>query len=161
MADEFDFFSNDCNSWNYIEFINTPNADACNKKRTINICSNNTYNLMKYDCVIMLKEILKHTSNYLSDDVKEWIFKRALQGSKNDYWEILSITTNLSCYFLFRTDETVNYKKIRLLFHKNPLYIKSTDKTFKKFILLPNKYKNCSYNQYLNYLTFQKLYNKV
>ena len=24
-----------------------------------------------------------------------------------------------------------------------------------------NKYKNCSYNQYLNYLTFEKLYNKV
>ena len=24
-----------------------------------------------------------------------------------------------------------------------------------------NKYKNCSYNQYLNYLTFEKLCNKV
>ena len=24
-----------------------------------------------------------------------------------------------------------------------------------------NKYKNCSYRQYLNYLTFEKLYNKV
>jgi hypothetical protein len=31
----------------------------------------------------MLKEILKHTSQYLNDDVKEWIFKKALQGSKN------------------------------------------------------------------------------
>ena len=26
MSDEFDFFSNDCNNWNYNEFINTPNA---------------------------------------------------------------------------------------------------------------------------------------
>jgi hypothetical protein len=37
---------------------------------------------MKYNCVIMLKEILKHTSKYLNDDMKEWIFKKALQGSR-------------------------------------------------------------------------------
>ena len=79
---------------------------------------------MKYDCVIMLKEILKHTSNYLSDDVKEWIFKRALQGSKNDYWEILSITTNLFYFYLFRTEETINYKKFRLWFRQNPFIYK-------------------------------------
>ena len=39
---------------------------------------------LKYIDVILLKEILKHTSKYLNDDVKEWIFKKALQGSKND-----------------------------------------------------------------------------
>ncbi len=61
---------------------------------------------MKYNCVIMLKEILKHTNQYLSDDVKEWLqLTKALQGSKNDYWEILSITTNLFYYYLFRTEE--------------------------------------------------------
>jgi hypothetical protein len=60
----------------------------------------------------MLKEILKHTSQFLNDDVKEWIFKNALQGSKNDYWEILSITTNSFYCYLFRTEETINYKKI-------------------------------------------------
>jgi hypothetical protein len=43
----------------------------------------------------------------------------------------------------------------------NPLYIKSNDETIKKIILPSNTYKNCSYNQYLNYLTFEKLYNKV
>jgi hypothetical protein len=32
----------------------------------------------------MLKEILKHTSKYLNDDVKDWVIKKALQGSKND-----------------------------------------------------------------------------
>ena len=116
---------------------------------------------MKYNCVIMLKEILKHTSKYLNDDVKEWIFKKALQGSKNDYWEILSITTNLFYYYLFRTDETINYTKIRLWFRQNPLYKKSNDETIKNFILPSNKYKNSSYNQYLNYLTFEKLYDKV
>ena len=31
---------------------------------------------MKYNAVIMLKEILKHTSKYLNDDFKEWIFKK-------------------------------------------------------------------------------------
>jgi hypothetical protein len=96
---------------------------------------------MKYNTVIMLKEILKHTSQYLNDDVKEWIFKKALQGSKNDYWEILSITTNLFYYYLFRTEETINYKKIRLWFRQNPLYIKSNDETIKKIILPMNKYK--------------------
>jgi hypothetical protein len=82
MADEFDFFSNDCNNWNYNPFINTPNAGPYNLKRTINSSSNNSYNLMKYNAVIMLKEILKHTSKYLNDDVKERIFKKALQCSK-------------------------------------------------------------------------------
>ena len=37
---------------------------------------------MKYNAVIVLREILKHTSQYLYDDVKEWIFKKALQGSQ-------------------------------------------------------------------------------
>jgi len=79
---------------------------------------------MKYNAVIMLKEILKHTSQYLNDDIKHWINKKALQGTKSDYWDILSITTNLFYYYLFRTDETINYKKFRLWFRKNPLYIK-------------------------------------
>ena len=38
-------------------------------KRTINIAGNNSYNMMKYNAVIMLKEILKHSSKYLNDDV--------------------------------------------------------------------------------------------
>jgi hypothetical protein len=75
---------------------------------------------MKYNTVIVLKEILKHTSKYLNDNVKEWISQKALQGSKNDYWEILSITTNLFYYYLFRTGETIKYKKIRLWFRQNP-----------------------------------------
>ena len=50
---------------------------------------------MKCNCVLMLKDIVKHTAHYWNDDVKEWVFKKALQGSKKDYWEILSITANL------------------------------------------------------------------
>ena len=56
MSDEFDFFSNDCNNWNYNPYINTPNIDPYNLKRTINIAGNNSYNMMKYNAVIMLIE---------------------------------------------------------------------------------------------------------
>jgi hypothetical protein len=57
MTDEFYFFSNDSNNWNYDPFKNTSNADPYNLKRVINISSNNSYNLMKYNAVIILKEI--------------------------------------------------------------------------------------------------------
>ena len=159
MSDELDFFSNDCNNWNYNPYLNTPNADPYNKNRTINISSNNSYNLMKYNAVIMLIEILKHTRQYLNDDIKEWIYKKALQGSKNDYWDILNIMPNLFYYYLFRTDETMNYKKCR--FRQNPLYIKSNDETIKIFILPSNPFKNCLYKEYLSNLTYKKLYEKV
>ena len=111
---------------------------------------------MKYNAVIMLKEILKHTSKHLNDDVKEWIFKKTLQGSKNCYWEILSITTNLFYYYLFRTDETINYKKFRFRFRQNPLYIKSNDETIKNLILPSNPFKNCTYGEYLKKLTYER-----
>jgi hypothetical protein len=73
----------------------------------------------------------------------------------------LSITTNLFYYYLFRTEETINYKKFRLWFRQNPLYIKSNDETIKKFISPSNPFTNCSYKEYLNNLTFEKLYFKV
>jgi hypothetical protein len=50
----------------------------------------------------------------------------------------LSITTNLFYYYLFRTEETINYKKNRWWFRQNPLYIKSNDATIKIFILPSN-----------------------
>ena len=100
--------------------------------------------MMKYNAVIMLKEILKHTNQYLNNDIKIWIEKKALQGTKSDYWDILSITTNLFYYYLFRTEETINYKNFRLFFRKNPLYIKKcenyTDRELK--IMTFNKLKN-------------------
>ena len=34
------------------------------------------YNLYKYNTVIMLKEILKHTKQYLDNDVIEWIIEK-------------------------------------------------------------------------------------
>ena len=115
---------------------------------------------MKYNCVIMLKEILKHIKQYLENDVIEWIINKALQGSKNDYWE-LRITTNIFYYYLFRTDETINYRKFRWWFGQNPLYIKLNHETIKKLILPSNPFKNCSYKEYLTNLTYKKLYDKV
>ena len=62
---------------------------------------------------------------FRKNDVIEWIIKKALQGSKNDSWDILSITTNLFYYFLFITEETINQKKIsfmvqtKLIIYKN------------------------------------------
>ncbi len=57
------------------------------------------------------------------------IFKKALQGSKNDYWQILSITANVFYYYLFRTEDKLDYQFFRKRFLKNPLYIKSNDET--------------------------------
>jgi len=67
---------------------------------------------MKINMVIILKEILKHDKKNLENDVIEWIIKRALESSKKDYWEILSITTNIFYYYLFRTEDKINYKTI-------------------------------------------------
>jgi len=159
--DDFYFFENDPNRWNYNPYINTQNADPYNNNKIINISSNNSYNMMKYNAVIMLKEILKHVNQYLGDDVKDWIFKKTLQGTKSDYWDILSITTNLFYYYLFRTEETINYKKVRLWFRKNPLYIKSDDETIKNFIVPSGGFCDYTYKKYLNTLTYRKLYDKV
>ena len=117
---------------------------------------------MKYNCVIMLKEILKHTNKYLYDDVKEWKFKKALQGSKNGYWETLSITTNLFYYYLFRTEETINFKKIRLWFRQNLLYITNNnvitnnniDNHPDEFFNISDNRRDYKYKEYLNTLTY-------
>ncbi len=54
--------------------------------------NNQYYDGLKYNCVIMLEEILKYSNNLFSDDLKRWIFKKALQGTKSSYWDILNIT---------------------------------------------------------------------
>ena len=163
MSDEFEFFSNDCHNWNYNPFINTPNADPYNLNRIINITGNNSYNMMKYNAVIMLKEISKHSCQYLSDDIKLWINKKALQGTKSDYWDTLSITTNLFYYYLFRTDETINYKKFRLWFRQNPLYINNSniDNYPDEFLNISENRRDYKYKEYLNTLTYKKLHEKV
>ena len=77
MSECLEFFSTDFNNWNYNEFINKSGVDPYNKKKLDPFGCN----LLKYNCVIMLKEILKHTKQYLKNDVIEWIIKKTLQGS--------------------------------------------------------------------------------
>ena len=75
----------------------------------------------------------------------------------------MSITTNLFYYYLFRTDETINYKKIRLWFRQNPLYINNSniDNYPDEFLNISENRRDYNYKQYLKNLTFKKLYNKV
>jgi hypothetical protein len=64
------------------------------------------------------------------------IIKKGLNGSKCDYWDILNITTNLFYHHLSGTEETINYKKFRVWFRNDLLYIKSfeADKTINGFL---------------------------
>ena len=54
--------------------------------------------------------------------------------TNSNYYYILSITGDLFYCYLFRTEETINYTKIRKWFLNNALYIKSIDETIKKNI---------------------------
>jgi hypothetical protein len=58
MSEDFEFFSNDFNNWNSNEMINKTGIDPYNNKKQHDPF---IYNLMKFNCVIMLKEILKDT----------------------------------------------------------------------------------------------------
>ena len=105
----------------------------------------------------MLKEFLRHTSQYLTDDVIEWIFKQPFQGSKNDYWDVLSITTNLFYWYLFRKEGKINYKKFHLWFRKNPLYLTrdDVDKTINDFLHIHENRRDSAYRDYLKKMTWK------
>jgi hypothetical protein len=55
-----DFFITDFKNWNYNGMINKTCIDQYNNNKKLDPFS---YNLLKYNCVIMLKEILKHTKD--------------------------------------------------------------------------------------------------
>jgi len=76
---------------------------------------------MKFNSVIMLKEILKNTRQYIEDDILEWAIKKCLNGSKCNYWDILKITAYLFYYYLFRVEDKINYTNFRKWFLNNPL----------------------------------------
>ena len=76
MAEEFEFFSTDSNHWNFNIMINNPDFDSYNTKQKLDPFG---YNLYKYNTVILLKEILKHTKQYLENDVIEWITKKMFE----------------------------------------------------------------------------------
>jgi len=80
MAEDLNvFFSTDSNNWNFNELINKPGLDPYNTNKKLDPSS---YNLMKFNSVIMLKEILKHTKQYLENDIIEWIVKNVFKVQK-------------------------------------------------------------------------------
>ena len=74
-----DFFNTDPDKWNYNEMINKPGFDPYNNKKKLDPFG---YSLMKYDAVIMLKEILKHIKQYLENDVIEGCLKKLFKVQK-------------------------------------------------------------------------------
>ena len=68
MSEDLDFFSTDFKNWNCNEMINRPGLDPYNNEKKLDPFD---YNLLRYNCVIVLKEILKNTNQYLHDYVKE------------------------------------------------------------------------------------------
>ena len=72
----------------------------------------------------MLKEILKQSNNIFHEDLLEWIDKKCNQGSKSDFYDILSITGNTFNYVLTR-NEPINYKFFRKWCLTNKIYYNS------------------------------------
>ena len=65
MSEYFEFFSNDFNNWNYNEMQTKPDIDPFNNNKKLDPFG---YNLYKYNTIIMLKEILKNTKQYIEEE---------------------------------------------------------------------------------------------
>ena len=63
----------------------------------------------------------------------------------------------------FRTEEKINYKKIRLWFRQNPLYITNDniDNYPNEFLNIHENRRDYKFKEYLKTLTYKKLYDKV
>jgi hypothetical protein len=118
--DELKFFTNTPTDWNFNPLIDNPNINPYTNRRF----KDGSYDPMKINCVIMLKEILKHSNNIFHDDLLEWINKKCFQGSKSDFYDILSITGNLLNYVL-TCNEPINYKNFRKWCLINKIYYNS------------------------------------
>ena len=71
MSEDFEFFYWFFNNWNFNNMSNKPGIDPFNNKKLDPF----SYNLMKFNTVILLKEILKNTRQFMEVDVLEWIKK--------------------------------------------------------------------------------------
>jgi len=153
------FFSDVVNSWNYSSLVLNPNINPY-KNKPFNNNRNQEYDGLKYNCVIMLKEILKNSNNLFSEDLKQHIFKKSLLGTKSNYWNILNITVYIFNYYLFRSNNNeINYKSFRKWYLKNPLYLES-DKKLNEFDGDEFR-KQEQMNKYIKIKTYDRIYNKV
>ena len=152
------FFSDDVNSWNFSPLVLNPDINPY-KNKAFN--RNQDYDGLKYNCVIILKEILKYSNNFFSDDLKQWIFKKSLLGTKSNYWNILNITVYIFNYYLFRSNNNeINYKSFRKWYLKTPFYIES-DKKLNEFDGDNEFSKQSKMNEYIKNKTYDRIYNKV
>ena len=157
---DLNFFSSNPDAWNYSTLVLNPNINPY-KNKPFNNNNNQYYDGLKYNCVIMLKEILKYSNNLFSDDLKQWIFKKSLQGTKSSYWDILNITAYIFNYYLFRSNNNeINYKTFRKWYLKNPFYLES-DKKLNEFDGDNEYRKQAKMNEYIKNKTYDQIYYKV
>ena len=157
---DLNFFSSNPDAWNYSPLVLNPNMNPY-KNKPFNNNNNQYYDGLKYNCVVMLNEILKHSNNLFSEDLKQWIFKKALQGTKSSFWDILNITVYIFNYYLLRgNNDEINYKSFRKWYIKNPFYLES-DKKLNKFDGDNEFRKQEQMNKYIKIKTYDQIYNKV
>ena len=116
--DDPQFFTNTPTDWNFNPLVDNPKINPYTNQ---NFANNALYDGMKYNAVIMLKEIIKQSNNIFSDDILEYVNKKCLQGSKTHYHTLLSITAHLFHYAL-ASGKPINYKSFRRWCLKNPFY---------------------------------------
>ena len=157
---DLNYFSDDVNKWNYSPLVLNPNINPY-KNKPFNNNNNQYYDGLKYNCGVMLSEILKHSNNLFSDDLKQWIFKKAFQGTKSSFWVILNITVHIFNYYLLRpNNEEINYKSFRKWYLKTPIYLES-DKKLDEFDGDNEFRKQEQMNKYIKNKTYDQIYNKV
>ena len=154
------FFSSNTDAWNYSPLVLNPDINPY-KNKAFNNNRNQEYDGLKYNCRIMLKEILKNINYLFSDDLKQWIFKKTSQSTPSGYWDILNITVYIFNYYLFRSNNNeINYKSFRKWYLKNPFYLES-DKKLNEFDGDNEFRKQTKMNEYIKNKTYDRIYNKV
>ena len=118
---ELNFFTDNIDDWNYNILVTNPDINPYTNKL---FNKNGHYDGMKYNCVIMLKEILKQSNNIFHEDIHNWLNKKCYQKSKSDFYDILSITGNIFHYVL-TCNEPINYKSFRKWCLNNKFYYSS------------------------------------
>jgi hypothetical protein len=127
---ELNYFTNDPADWNFNQLVDNPSINPYTNRAF----KSGSYDGLKYNAVIFLKEILKNSNNLFNDDILEWVNKKAFLGSKSDYYDILSITAHLFKYILFHGDTPINYKSLRKWAINHPfLYNSFNEKTLEEF----------------------------
>ena len=153
------YFSDDVNKWNYSPLVLNPDFNPY-KNKPFNNNRNQEYDGLKYNCRVMLKEILKNINYLFSDDLKQWIFKKTSQSTPSGYWDILNITAYIFNYYLFKSNNNeINYKSFRKWYLKTPLYLES-DKKLNEFDGDEFR-KQEQMNKYIKIKTYDQIYNKV